>query len=208
MLRLEHLFDRLGQLIAREAPVDHHFALATMFEIMDVGLARRPQVRPAEGAREAPPAAARLPRQPGDLRGRARRASSPASTTPSDGLNQLAGKAGAGADEQRMADEHPQPHQHSRRHLRVRPAGLLRLAAARPAPPPRRPAAAGSRSLMPLAEALQVLLGLLRDSRRAARGRRHGGQYQQSLPRAASTSCCACASTRRCSSCPRSAATG
>lgn len=36
MLRLEHLFDRLGQLIARDAPMDHHFALATMFEIVDV----------------------------------------------------------------------------------------------------------------------------------------------------------------------------
>src|SRR4051812_2534347 len=37
MLRLEHLFDRLGQLIARDAVVDHHYALATLFEIMDVG---------------------------------------------------------------------------------------------------------------------------------------------------------------------------
>src|SRR4029453_10847676 len=37
MLRLEHLFDRLGQLIARDTPVDHHYALATIFEIMDVG---------------------------------------------------------------------------------------------------------------------------------------------------------------------------
>ena len=36
MLRLEHLFDRLGQLIERDAPVDHHFALATIFEVMDV----------------------------------------------------------------------------------------------------------------------------------------------------------------------------
>ncbi len=36
MLRLEHLFDRLGQLVARDAPVDHHFALVTLFEIMDV----------------------------------------------------------------------------------------------------------------------------------------------------------------------------
>ena len=36
MLRLEHLFDRLGQLIPRDAAVDHHYALATMFEIMDV----------------------------------------------------------------------------------------------------------------------------------------------------------------------------
>ena len=36
MLRLEHLFDRLGQLIERDAPLDHHFALVTIFEIMDV----------------------------------------------------------------------------------------------------------------------------------------------------------------------------
>lgn len=36
MLRLEHLFDRLGQLIPRPAALDHHFALATIFEVMDV----------------------------------------------------------------------------------------------------------------------------------------------------------------------------
>ncbi len=36
MLRLEHLFDRLGCLMARDETVDHHYALATLFEIMDV----------------------------------------------------------------------------------------------------------------------------------------------------------------------------
>ena len=36
MLRLEHLFDRLGQLMARDTALDHHFALATIFEVMDV----------------------------------------------------------------------------------------------------------------------------------------------------------------------------
>jgi cell division protein ZapD len=36
-LRLEHLFVRLSQLLARESAMDHHFALATIFEIMDVG---------------------------------------------------------------------------------------------------------------------------------------------------------------------------
>jgi cell division protein ZapD len=36
MLRLEQLFDRLGQLMPRDAPLDHHFALATIFEIIDV----------------------------------------------------------------------------------------------------------------------------------------------------------------------------
>ena len=35
-LRLEHLFRRLGELIARPNPLDHHYALTTIFEIMDV----------------------------------------------------------------------------------------------------------------------------------------------------------------------------
>lgn len=36
MLRLEHLFKRLTLLVPRDEPVDHHFALVTVFEIMDV----------------------------------------------------------------------------------------------------------------------------------------------------------------------------
>ncbi|HMW24268.1 MAG TPA: cell division protein ZapD [Burkholderiaceae bacterium] len=36
MLRLEHLFSRLTQLVPRDTAVDHHYALATLFEIMDV----------------------------------------------------------------------------------------------------------------------------------------------------------------------------
>lgn len=35
-LRLEHLFRRLGQLVPRSTPVDHHYALSTIFEVMDV----------------------------------------------------------------------------------------------------------------------------------------------------------------------------
>ena len=35
-LRLEQLFRRLGELVLRDAALDHHFALATIFEIMDV----------------------------------------------------------------------------------------------------------------------------------------------------------------------------
>ena len=35
-LRLEHLFRRLGNLVAREHPTDHHFAIITIFEVMDV----------------------------------------------------------------------------------------------------------------------------------------------------------------------------
>jgi cell division protein ZapD len=35
-LRLQQLFQRLGQLIQRDQPLDHHFALTTLFEIMEV----------------------------------------------------------------------------------------------------------------------------------------------------------------------------
>ncbi len=36
-LRLEHLFQRLFALLARDSAIDHHYALSTLFEIMDVG---------------------------------------------------------------------------------------------------------------------------------------------------------------------------
>ena len=36
-LRLEQLFLRLSALIPRQEPLDHHFALSTIFEVMDVG---------------------------------------------------------------------------------------------------------------------------------------------------------------------------
>jgi cell division protein ZapD len=36
-LRLEHLFLRLSTLVSRDAALDHHFALTTIFEVMDVG---------------------------------------------------------------------------------------------------------------------------------------------------------------------------
>ncbi len=37
MLRLEHLFKRMATLMWRDGAIDHHYALATLFEIMDVG---------------------------------------------------------------------------------------------------------------------------------------------------------------------------
>ena len=36
-LRLEHLFNRLNELASRETALDHHYALTTIFEVMDVG---------------------------------------------------------------------------------------------------------------------------------------------------------------------------
>ena len=36
-LRIEHLFRRLAELVPRDHPIDHHYALSTIFEVMDVG---------------------------------------------------------------------------------------------------------------------------------------------------------------------------
>jgi cell division protein ZapD len=36
-LRLEHLFFRLGDLMGRRSATDHHFAITTLFEILEVG---------------------------------------------------------------------------------------------------------------------------------------------------------------------------
>ena len=35
-LRLEHLFRRLSELVPRDHPIDHHYALSTIFEVIDV----------------------------------------------------------------------------------------------------------------------------------------------------------------------------
>ena len=42
-LRLQELFDRLSVLQARDEPIDHHFALTTLFEVMEV--AARPELK-------------------------------------------------------------------------------------------------------------------------------------------------------------------
>ena len=92
MLRLEHLFDRLGQLIARDAPVDHHYALATIFEIMDVGSRADLKSDLLKELEQPQPAAQRLPRQPVDLRSRARRGRSARIDHAFTRLNQLSGQ--------------------------------------------------------------------------------------------------------------------
>jgi cell division protein ZapD len=50
--------------------------------------------------------------------------------------------------------------------------------------------------LAPLAESIHLLLKLLRDSGAPQKVMAPAGQYQQTLPQGAPSSCCACASTR------------
>jgi len=181
MLRLEHLFDRLGQLIEREAPVDHHHALATIFEIMDVGSRadlKSDLLKELEKHRQqllgyrGNPAIAEAA-----LEGMLARI---------DGAfarlnNQLSGKAGAAltANEWLMSIrsrisipggtcEFDLPAYYAWQQLdaKRRRTDLLQWVG----------------TLMPIAEALQVLLGLLRESGTPQRVVAIAGQYSQSLP--------------------------
>jgi len=180
MLRLEHLFDRLGELVRRDAAVDHHFALVTVFEIMDV--AARADLK-SDLLKE-------LERHRSQLQGY--RGNPQISETALDkvvaridhafdGVNQLQGKAGQAliSNDWLMS---------IRSRISI-PGGTCEFDlpgyyAWQQHPPERRRADLGrwTASLMPLAEALHVLLGLLRDSGSPQRVVASGGQFQQSLP--------------------------
>ena len=180
MLRLEHLFGRLDTLAARDEAVDHHFALATLFEIMDVGaradlksdllkelerhknqlLAYRGNPNISEVALD-------------EVIGRIEHAFT--------GLNQLSGKAGHA-----LATNEWLTSIRSRINI---PGGtcefdLPAYYAWQQLPPARRRADLSRwiDTLVPLAEALQVLLRLLRDAGVPHKVVAHGGNYQQSLP--------------------------
>jgi cell division protein ZapD len=180
MLRLEHLFDRLGQLVVRDTPVDHHYALSTLFEIIDVasradlksdllkdlGL-QRTQLNSYRGNPSISEAVL------DEVVGKIDHAF--------NGLNQLQGKAGNSltSNEWLMS---------IRSRISI-PGGtcefdLPAYYAWQQHPAQRRRADLmhWAESLMPLAEALNVLLGLLRDSGIAQKVVAPAGQFQQTLP--------------------------
>ena len=179
MLRLEHLFDRLGQLMARETPLDHHFAIATIFEIMDV--ASRADLK-ADLLKDLERHKAQLNSYRGnpaiaesvldEVIGRIEHAF--------NGLNAVQGKAGAAltGNEWLMS---------IRSRISI-PGGTCEfdlpayytwqqyLPARR-----RNDLMQWTQTLMPLAEALKVLLSLLRDSGAPHKVAVSNGQFQQSL---------------------------
>jgi cell division protein ZapD len=180
MLRLEHLFDRLGQLMPREAAVDHHFALATLFEIMDV--ASRADLK-SDLLKELE----RHKQQLAAFRGNPAisEATLDAITQRIDhafmGLNELQGKAG-----QALANNEWLMAIRSRINI---PGGtcefdLPAYYAWQHETPQRRLAdlAQWVGTMMPLAEALKVLLSLLRDAGTPHMVAAPSGHYQQSLP--------------------------
>jgi cell division protein ZapD len=180
MLRLEHLFRRLDLLMARDAPVDHHFALATMFEIMDV--AARADLK-SDLLKD-------LERQRGQLQAYRGHPGLDEAALDAvieridhafDALNQLAGKAG-----QALASNDWLMGIRSRINI---PGGTCEFDLPgyyawqqHPAERRRCDLSAWRSTLAPLAEALAVLLGLLRDSGQPQRVVAPGGHYQQSLP--------------------------
>ena len=180
MLRLEHLFDRLGQLIARDAPVDHHFALATVFEIMDV--AARADLK-SDLLKELE----KHKQQFNSYRGNPSISEGALDEVivridhAFSGLNQLPGKAGAALTNNEWLMS-------IRSRISI-PGGtcefdLPAYYAWQQFEPQRRRADLMHwiASLIPLAEALQVLLGLLRESGVPHKVVASGGQFQQILP--------------------------
>jgi cell division protein ZapD len=180
MLRLEHLFDRLGQLLSRDAAVDHHYALATLFEILDVSA--RADLK-SDLLKELD----RYRQQYISYRGNPSIAQSLldeviAKIDVAFGeLNQLQGKAGSALNSNEWlmsirsrigipggTCEFDLPSYHAWQQLapQRRRTQLLQWVA----------------PMMPLAQALQVLLGLVRDSGSAQKVLAASGQFQQSLP--------------------------
>jgi cell division protein ZapD len=180
MLRLEHLFDRLGTLMARDPALDHHFALVTLFEILDVtaradlksDLLKELEKHKAQfNAYRGSPGVdnKRLDEIVARIDGAFQR------------LNALSGKTGATLNSNDWLMS-------IRSRISI-PGGTCEFDL--PAyfnwqqlPPVRRrkDLMNWALTLMPMAEALQLLLGLLRDSGAPHKVAATAGQFQQSLP--------------------------
>ena len=180
MLRLEQLFDRMGTLIERDSAIDHHFALHTVFEIMDIGsradlksdlLKELERHRSQLLAFRSNPAVSQQA-----LAGKLERVE-----RVHDALNQAPGKSGLAlqANEWLMSVrsriaipggtcEFDLPGYYAWQHL----------------PPARRRADLQGwvSCLVPLAEALGTLLALLREGGSSQKVVARGGQFQQRLP--------------------------
>lgn len=180
LLRLEQLLDRLGQLLPREAALDHHFALVTLFEIIEV--ASRSDLK-GDLLKE-------LDRHKTQLMGY--RSNPQVSQLALDGmidridnafnaLNQQPGKAGQALSTNEFLNsvrsrigipggtcefDLPAYHAWQQQAAQVRRADLLGWVS----------------SLEPLAQALQVLMQLVRDAGVPHKVVTQGGQFQQSLP--------------------------
>ena len=179
-LRLEQLFDRVFSLIEDTEVIEHHFALTTMFEIMDV--ASRADLK-SDLLKE-------LERHRGLLQGyRGNPQISEAALDEVvaridhafDGLNQLQGKAG-----QALTGNDWLMSIRSRIGI---PGGTCEFDLPayyawqfKPVAQRQKDLTTWVASLMPLADSIELLLKLLRDSGAPQKVMANAGQFQQSLP--------------------------
>jgi len=179
-LRLEHLFRRLGELIPRSHPLDHHYALATIFEVMDVAaradlksdvlkdLERQKQVligyrgNPSISERVLDEVIGQLEGCFGAVNGTPGKAGQP--LTENEWLMSIRSRAGipGGTCEFDLPGYYAWQHHPAE----ARRADLERWAG----------------TLAPLAESIHLLLRLLRDSGMPQKVIATGGQLQQNLP--------------------------
>ena len=179
-LRLEHLFRRLGLLVSREHPVDHHHALVTLFEIMEVAaradlksdlLKDLEKQKSALAAFRGNPAISEAALD--DVIGRIERCF--------QALNEQPGKAGQALNDNDWLNglrsrigipggtcEFDLPGYYAWQHLEAsrRQADLARWAG----------------TIAPLADSVTLVLKLLRDSGTPQKVMATGGQLQQNLP--------------------------
>jgi len=179
MLRLEHLFGRLALLAARDDAMDHHFAIATIFEVMDV--ASRADLK-SDVLKELERHRAHLQAYRGHpgIDESALDAVTARIDTAFAALNAMPGKAG-----QALASNDWLMSIRSRINI---PGGtcafdLPAYHAWQLHPAERRRADLHGwlSTLTPLAQALAALMGLLRDSGHWQRMAAPGGHYQQNL---------------------------
>ena len=179
-LRLEHLFLRLSELMARTAPLDHHYALATIFEVMDVGaradlksdvlkdLEKQKQAlnsyrgNPAISEAALDEVVAQIERCFSSLK--ALTGKSGQSLTENDWLMSIRSRVGipGGTCEFDLPAYYAWQH----RDAATRQSDLRRWAS----------------TLAPLAESIHLLLKMLRDSGAPQKVMAMGGQFQQTLP--------------------------
>ena len=179
-LRLEHLFRRLGELIPRSHPLDHHYALSTIFEVMDVAaradlksdvlkdLERQKQVlngyrgNPGVSERVLDEVIAQIESCFAHVNGTPGKAGS--SLTENEWLMSIRSRASIPGG----TCEFDLPGYYAWQHLPAeeRRADLERWAG----------------TLAPLAESIHLLLKLLRDSGMPQKVIANGGQLQQTLP--------------------------
>ncbi len=179
-LRLQQLFSRLGQLIPRESAIDHHFALITLFEILEVS--SRPELK-SDVLKD-------LERQKqvmNGYRGNPAISENALDTIVSqleqnfESLNALTGKIGSQLNESDFLNslksrvvipggtcEFDLPAYHAWQHHGVdkRQADLHQWSAC----------------FIPIAQSIQMLLKMLRDSGAAQKVMATSGQLQQNLP--------------------------